>query len=294
MNDNNEPSVTLDLRNRIKQVTELPAMPGLAQEIFRLKSNPYAELRDLVKVIETDPSLAAQVMRYAKSALFGFNGRITSVQEAITFVLGFDMTINIALGLSLGKYFRNPLSGPVGLSAFWRHAIYSAALTQRLGLAISYEQRPPPGLSYLCGLLHNFGFLILGHLFPKELLQLNEIIKNHPDEPVLEIERRTIGITHAEIGSWIMQAWKLPKEIQVVAAEHHNARYGGEYAVYVHLVLLTDRLLKRHGIGDAEDTTLPEDIMQSLHLTEDKLIMETDKILEGSSDLDVMVQQMAA
>ncbi|VAX00154.1 hypothetical protein MNBD_GAMMA20-1127, partial [hydrothermal vent metagenome] len=134
-------------------------MPEIAQALLKLANDPDGNLQDLVNIIEHDPSIAAQIMRYARSAFFAYGAEITSLQQAVTAVLGYDLSLDIAIGLSLGKAFNIPNFGPMGLYPFWRHAVYSAALCQRLSYCISGPQRLQPGMAFLAGLLHNFGVL---------------------------------------------------------------------------------------------------------------------------------------
>ena len=225
-----------DLRRRIEQIYQLPPMPEMAQRILALRNDPDASIADLAAIVEMDPSLAAQVVRHATSPFYGYRGKIRSIHDAITRVLGFDLVMNMALGLAMGRSFRNPKDGPLGLRAFWRHAVYSACLAQALAREVPEDRRPEPGLAYLAGLLHNFGFLLLGHLFPPEFKLLNRLVAANPDKPVSALEKCVLGMGqaqdvldmgHAGIGAWLMQAWQMPEEIVVTLREHHDPEYRG-------------------------------------------------------------------
>ncbi|TPW16535.1 MAG: signal transduction protein [Halothiobacillaceae bacterium] len=188
------------IREALTTLGALPPMPEMAQQIFGLSANPYAGAKELAEIISLDPSLSAQVLRYARSPLFGYQGELDSIQTAISRVLGFDMVMNLALGLATAKPFRVQRSGPLGLDNFWRHAIYSAALVQALGKELSADKRPNPGLAYLSGLLHNFGHLLMGHLAKQEFAQLNELVLEYPNVAVVDIEERLLGVSHDEVG----------------------------------------------------------------------------------------------
>ncbi|HEC19809.1 MAG TPA: HDOD domain-containing protein [Gammaproteobacteria bacterium] len=289
-----KPMMLASLRQRIESTTQLPAMPEAAQALLRLNADPNGNINQLVEIIETDPSIAAQVMRYARSAFFGFRGEITSLQQAVTAVLGYGLTIDIALGLSLGKAFSIPSYGPMGLFPFWQHSIYSAALIERIIHILPRQHRPLPGLGFLGGLLHNFGVLLIAHLFKKEAAMLQQIILANQDKPVVDLERQVLGTDHMEIGAWLMRSWNLQSEIQVAVAEHHDELYNGVHASYARLALLSDRLLKRHDIGDAESTELPEAILNSLGISAEQAEEQLENIISGAQDLDQLAQQFAA
>lgn len=287
-------SSRLDIKSRLRQLGRLPAMPEMGRRILQLRARGEPDIKVLSEVVELDPSLAAQVMRYARSPFFGYRGTVDSVKTAMARVLGYDMVMNLALGLATAKPFKIPKSGPLGLDAFWHHAVYSAALVQALSGLLPPTIRPPSGLAYLAGLSHNFGHLLVGHLFREEFMVLNKVIESHPDKPVTAIEQATLGIDHTEIGAMLMEYWKLPEEVVVAIRHHHNANYHGPHSIYANLVLIADRMLKRQGFGDASGTDLPQGMLDFLEISEYQLEAVTQRIMSGREGLDTMAQQLAA
>jgi HD-like signal output (HDOD) protein/prolyl-tRNA editing enzyme YbaK/EbsC (Cys-tRNA(Pro) deacylase) len=282
------------MKQRVEQLRDLPPMPGIATQVLRLRNNPYAHVSELAAIIEQDPSLSAQVIRYASSPFYGYQGRVDSVAMAVARVLGMDFVLDLAFGLSLGKSFRNPAEGPVGLDAFWRHATHAAALTQALCNEMEYLNRPSPGIAYLSGLLHNFGFLLLGHLFPNQFSAVNEALAAAPERPVREVEREVMGMTHTELGLWLVEAWDMPVEIIEAVREHHDPDYEGDFAVYPNLVYLANVLLSRHGIGDSESGEMPRALLERVGLTAEKAEAALESVMAGSEALDFMAGKMAA
>jgi HD-like signal output (HDOD) protein/prolyl-tRNA editing enzyme YbaK/EbsC (Cys-tRNA(Pro) deacylase) len=282
------------VKQTIQKITNLPPMPTMAQKIIQLNTNPYAHAEDLAKLIEKDPSLSAQIIRYAQSPFYGYQGQVASVRQAIARVLGYDMVMNIALGIAATRPFKNAPHGPLGLHAYWRHATYAAALAQELNNAVPRSIRPRPGTSYLCGLLHNFGFLILGYLFPKEFTQLNNSVTDDPDTSLLVHEKQLLGTDHTEIGTWLMEAWNMPQEVIIGVQQHHNPDYQGPHALYAHLIFLGNQLLRRQDIGDADTDDLPAPLLESLGITEAQAISALEKTIQGRDELDSMARQLAA
>jgi HD-like signal output (HDOD) protein/prolyl-tRNA editing enzyme YbaK/EbsC (Cys-tRNA(Pro) deacylase) len=284
-----------DIKQRIARIYELPQMPTHAREILALRNNPNATAIDLAHLVELDPSLAAQIVRYSRSPLFGYCGKVQSLQDAISRVLGFEMAMNLAVALAVLKPFKNPPDGPLGLNAFWRHATLSAALAYRLAEELPATIRPSGAEMYLIGLLHNFGFLLFGHLFQPEFFLLNKMAAANPRIPVTILERQVLCmgqakdmlyLGHAEVGAWLMNSWNIPEPVVVGAREHHNEQYRGPHALQANLILVADRLLKRHGIGDGCDAELPDALLQSLGLSEERAVAIAEDLLEGCADVD--------
>jgi len=294
----------LDMKRRIEEIYELPSMPDIALRILDLSKDEDASIIELSDIVQADPSLAAQTLRYATSSLFGYRGKIDSIQDAIVRVLGFDMTMNMALGIAIGKSFRNPTEGPLGMDEFWRHSVACATLTQRLAKLMPAKNRPKTGMVYLSGLLHNFGFLLLGHLFQPEFYLLNKMAAANPDKPIIELEQQVLGMGrardaidmgHAQMGYWLMEAWGLPTAVCTTVREHHSENYEGENDVYVNLVKVANRLLKRVGIGDEGSEDIPQSLLDKLGLNEIDVVAELESLIEEElTEVEAMAHQIAA
>ncbi|HHJ81364.1 MAG TPA: HDOD domain-containing protein [Candidatus Tenderia electrophaga] len=282
------------LRQRVEQATELPPMPEMATRVFQLRADPHAEIADLVSLIEQDPSLSAQVIRYANSPYFNFRGGVDNLHDAISRVLGFDMVMNLAMGLALAKPFKIPRPGPLGLDHYWQHAVYSASLMQMLCKEIPQEKRPRAGTSYLIGLLHDFGYLVLGHLFREEFDGLNKLLAEQGLENRAQIEKDYLGVTHGELGSWLLEAWNLPDELVESTREHHNQNYSGASSIYVNMARLTDQLLEMYETGEVLDDELPQALLDELGLESQQVIKVMTQLFEHGTNLNDMVRLLAA
>jgi HD-like signal output (HDOD) protein len=287
---------------RIEQVYALPPMPELGRRILELQSDANADVRQLAKVVQLDPSLAAQVIRYASSSYYGYSGRVTTIHDAIARVLGFDTVMNLALGLAAGRSFRIPDNGPLGLSRFWEHAVCSAVLVQKLGAIMPEGMRPPPGLCYLSGLLHDFGILLLGHLFPPEFQLLNKLAQASPGRSVVELEQCLLGMGqardvlamgHARIGSWLMEVWRMPDAMRVTLLEHHNPDYHGDHDLLVHLVQLTDFLLQ-HELSPPETGHFPSANLRKLQLLPEQVLDVFATTMNAREELASLSHHLAA
>jgi HD-like signal output (HDOD) protein/prolyl-tRNA editing enzyme YbaK/EbsC (Cys-tRNA(Pro) deacylase) len=278
----------VDIKKRIEKLDRLPAMPDMPSRILAIRNNPNSTVDDLVAIIENDLSLSAQIIRYSNSAMFSQAEPVTSLRDAVFRVLGYETVLHLSLGYALGRVFKLPATGPLGHDSFWKHSTYSAALVQQLATAMPRAYRPQPGLAYLCGLLHDIGFLVLNLFFKNEHAWLNKLIAANPDKSVLEIENRLMGATHAEIGQWLMKAWNMPQEICVTVSQHHNLSYAGPFAEYALLVNLSERLLKTHGMSDSDTDEIPQELLDKLGLEEEEVFVITDEVLQGGETLKEM------
>lgn len=295
-------SFTPDIKKRrqLERLYKLPAMPQMSNELIILKNNDKVHVNDLAKLIQKDPSLSAQIIRHSKSAFFNYQGEINSVNEAISRVLGFNSAINIALGLSMGKKLKNPPDGPLGLNEFWKHAVFSATLAQSLSKYLPKTANIKPDLAYLCGLLHNIGFLLLGHLFQPEFFLLNRLYAANLTRSIVCIEKHAIGMGagqnainmgHAELGAWLLEKWNLPKETITVAREHHSIDYLGEHTSYSSLITLVNNALGLHNIGDHREEVLNKDLCTRLGIKPSIVLQEVETLVLASNEIEMTIRQ---
>lgn len=284
------------LIERVENITGLPAMPEMGYRILQISRDSNTTAKELAKAIEVDPSLSAQIMSYSTSAYYGYQGKISSVREAISRVLGFDLVANLALGIAVGKKFSISAKGALGLSSFWRHAVYSSAMAEKLAKVLPKDLELNPGLAYLCGLLHNFGYLLVGHIFAPGFDILNKTATANPDIPITVIENFCLGAGHEEIGAKLLEQWHMPQETIDTARWHHNSDdYDEDNNTYnyIQLVQLVDKLLWRYGIGDENSGVIPETILSSFNVEEEQVLSVVRPLLETCLELDNMAAQLS-
>ncbi len=287
-----------EVADKLQKLYRLPPMPALALKILKLTANTEATARELAELIEFDPSLTAQIMRYARSALFNYPGQINSVQEAVTRVLGFDRVAHIALGIASVRAFDVPREGMLGMDKFWRHSLYCAFLCQRIASQCNEDK----SLAYLCGLLHNFGLLLVGHLFPSEFEELNTLREANPEVSMHSLEQQVFGagsgqdvlaVGHGAIGGILHKLWQLPDPVIKAAGMHQQSGYHGEHENYVLMVQLANGLLKERGIGDEFNPDDVPALAGALGLGEDAVAAIGANIDEMAGELDALAVSLS-
>ncbi len=283
----------LRIKQRLEETLELPPLSDTAQRIIKLRVNPNADISDLAQIVETDPSLAAQVVSWAASPYYSAPGKIKSIHDAIVRVLGFDMVLNLALGLSLGKQMTIPKEGPRGALPYWQQSVYMAATIEGLVTAIPRDHRPSFGMAYLCGLLHNFGYLILAEVFPPYFHAYCQLADANPHVEHQVIERHLLGVTREQLASTLMSLWSMPEEVVVGLRQQNNPDYKGEYQSYAKLIFVARHLLAQHSLGIGPTKAIPDSIFADLHLDPEKANTTVANIIESSKDLAHIAHQLA-
>ena len=281
--------------DQVSDLDKLPPMPGLAAQILKIKNNPYATSAELVAVVEKDPALAAQLIRYANSAFYGAPQEVVDLERAVVQVLGFDFVLDLSFGLAIGQSLKMEKQGPLGLQAYWRHALATASVVQGLINTIDYGARPSSSMGYLSSLLHNIGLLLLGHLFPEQHALLNQAVADDPERNLLELEEEMLGITHIELGEQLMKAWDMHSDLYDVVAHHHDQDYRSETGSrFANLTYIADQSIQHYYKSSDEAAVMPEPIMRHAGINDDDLQAIVHDVMYDKDAIHEMARKMVA
>lgn len=282
----------IDMRDAISHIKALPPMPGNALRIMELAADPDAGADKLAAIVELDPLLTMQIIRWASSPFYGNRGKISNVHDAIVRVLGFNFVLDLALGLSVLAPLKCPKDGVIGTRMFWTHALASTRLMKRLADLLPSKEGIQPQELFLAGLLHNIGFPLFGHQFPEEFKHLTSLIEANPSLIIFNMENFALGVNHAEIGTWLINAWSMPGVLGTVVYHHHNPCYRGEHYRLNLLTHLNDYLLGELGIGDGANQECPESVYQELELDQAACREALQQVSEEIEQIKIMADAL--
>ncbi|ETI59704.1 HDOD domain-containing protein [Marinomonas profundimaris] len=272
---------SIRLKQRLEETLEIPPLPASSHRIIRLSSDATAGTDDLCDVIALDPSLAAQVVSWASSPYYGAPGSIESVEDAIIRVLGFDMVMNLALGLSMGNAFQAPEDGPRHYEDFWLDSVSNAVLMESLVKAMPMQKRPKLGHAYLAGLLHNFGYLAISTILPPHFSILSRYQEANAHLSSELIEMQILHFTKEQLGSWLLRYWSLPDNIWTAIRYSKKPHYYGEHAMLAKLLYTAFQL--------RNDEDLDPSVLQEIGLSLEEAEACRDAVYQKSAELQKMV-----
>lgn len=254
----------LRIEKRLKDTLDLPPLPSITRRIIELRSKPNGNLSELVEIIESDPTLAANVMRWANSSMYSMSGNVTDIHDAVNRIMGYDMVMNLSMGLVLGKTMEVPNHKTSHILNFWEQAVWVAHATAHLAGLVAPELKISKGVAYLTGLLHNFGYLVLSHTFPPHFRIVTEStdINRHVD--VSLIDAHILGVTREQVAAELMENWMLPTEVVHGVRYQKHPSYAGEHHVYANLIYLARAKLIQHGVPLGAPMLQPDPLLEKL------------------------------
>ncbi len=201
------------LQELLARTDGLPSLPAVALEVLRLCRADDATLDDLAKALSADPALAARLLRFANSSLYGNGDEVRTLQRA-TLVLGMKTVQLMSLSFSLvGAVPREGKSGNFDYERYWRrslvHAVSARALASLVGLPAQDE-------AFVGGLLGEIGQVVLARCLASEYEPvLRAAAQRGLGWPSAELERERLGFDHQDVGGALLHSWGLPALLEL-------------------------------------------------------------------------------
>lgn len=195
----------------------LPTLPSAAVELLEIAQDPEIEISMVVDAIKNDPALTARLLRACNSAFFSFRSTISSLERAVP-LLGLQSVTSLVLGFSLSN--DSIKDGPLAsyYKTVWTQSLAQAVAAEMLGERFSGM---PAGITFQMGLLLDIGALAMLKTMPDEYLEILEEAEQE-DDSLRNIELRTLGFGHCEVGEKLAQKWRLPEMLQLAIGRHHG------------------------------------------------------------------------
>jgi putative nucleotidyltransferase with HDIG domain len=277
-------------REILAEVDRLPAFPSTAVRLAGLLRDERAGAPEVEKVIRPDPSLSANLLRFANSAYFSPRSRPETVRQAVT-LLGVKRTFEVAASAAMAGLIPARLPGyDADARTFWLHCVAVGVLSERLAKLSGSRS---PDLLFTAGLLHDVGKLAIATFVFREASSI--LARTREGADFAAAEREVLGMDHAEVGARVAASWKLPAPVVWAARWHHHPTEAPADVdrTLVDLVHAADALALSLGLGcDAGEMAWPVDagVWQRLGLHErgiERVASESlDTIRELAATLD--------
>jgi len=203
---------------QIQNSTPLLSLPHVLIKLIDACDDENIPVSAIAPLVAQDSSISVKVLRLVNSSCFGLNRTFSDVNQAVVY-LGASSIRNLAITASVQQVFAGLKNGKeFNIDLFWYNSLLAASIARRLALATNHGN---PEEAYMAGLLHNIGHLILFNAFPTEYELLQKKEKNGTDE--CSYEEQLIGITHCELGSWLLKNWKISPLIADATLYHHHS-----------------------------------------------------------------------
>jgi HD-like signal output (HDOD) protein len=204
-----------ELRKIVGAIGELPSFSRTYLSLIEVLRSPNKSLHAVAEVISQDVGMSAKILQLVNSSFFGLAQNIVSLDHAIAHI-GVETISNLALASETFTVFQPRFGVPESVCGdVQRHSSRVAEIAGRLP-----AERKSREITAVSALLHDVGKLILANRLPKEFCA---ILKRMDETQcsAFEAEKQILGVSHAEIGAYLLGLWNLPNLAVEAVAFHH-------------------------------------------------------------------------
>ncbi|MES2757638.1 MAG: HDOD domain-containing protein [Pseudomonadota bacterium] len=211
----------LSLEDVVSKLQDLPSLPAVVMELLTSIDQENVDISVLAKKVSHDQALTAKTLRLANASVYGLQVKVTTIQQAITF-LGFQTTRNIITAAAVTGCFAAGQCVGFDDKAFWRHSIATAACARVLARRMRFNQ----DYAFTAGLLHDIGRLVLVSTYPQRYAEAIAYRAAH-DVEMLDAERAVLGVDHVVTGVALAEHWNFSDTMRLAIANHHSPELPG-------------------------------------------------------------------
>jgi len=202
----------------ISTLKSLPSLPALYTTLLEELRSSSCSIARVGEVMSSDMGMAAKVLQLVNSAFFGVSRQVSSLTQAVN-LLGLETIKALVLSAQVFSQFEaNKLPAHLA-SHLWNHSLATGTYARAIA-RLEDSNSQTSDHAFMSGLLHDVGKLVLAiNLFDRYVKALD--LSEHEHLPLADAELRTLGITHAEVGAYLLGLWGLPDAIVEGVAFHH-------------------------------------------------------------------------
>jgi HD-like signal output (HDOD) protein len=217
----------------LSEVGELPAPPAHVIQLNAILTATPVDLKRLGRVLDSDPTLAGQVIKLCNSSLFNLPNPVSSLEQAVL-ILGTDHLRILVLTCALVESVGN-LVCPREQYCFWERGFLAAAVSEGLARRTGYTEIE---LAYFGGLLHDLGTL------PQLCTESQERSRPGGARHSMEPGEALAGVDHCQLGRRLGILWGFPLPLLEVFEFHHEPQKAREYKTLVGIVALAEQFCR--------------------------------------------------
>lgn len=206
----------LDLVSRIKA---LPALPDVYVNLVRKLGTESTTPEEIGDIISHDVGMSAKILQLVNSAFFGLVRRVESLEQAVVY-LGVDTIRSLVLGVHIFDRMRRLKVDGVSMQEVVDHSLGVGELAKSLA-ARENKDKERRELAFFAGLVHDCGILLLAQNLPERYEKAVHAAVRE-DVPLYMAEADEFGVSHAEVGAYLLNLWGLPEKLVNAVAFHHN------------------------------------------------------------------------
>jgi putative nucleotidyltransferase with HDIG domain len=238
-----------DIKRILKDIVKFEPIPQAAVKIMSIVEDPDSSIADIVKLVEYEPALTANLLKVCNSAYLGLAREITSVHHAVS-LLGMSKVADLVFMAGSAKTMSRENRGyDLNMGDLWKYSVSSAIIARQLADKKGLEKR---NLVFTAALLKDIGKILLSQYVMNSFDRINSLVSEN-NYSFMEAEKEVIGIDHAELGGMVAEQWKFNEKMIYIIKNHHLPDRKSMSDTETCIVYIADMLCMMMGIGGGSD-----------------------------------------
>lgn len=194
------------LYDRLEAIGDLPIFSASVARIQTVGSDPDSNAVCLASEVLKDANLTTKILKLANSIFYSRSpGKIGTLSRAIV-MLGFDLVKNTVVTLKLIDSFNSTEAG-CDIENLLIRSYLSAAMTRKCAELAGLKN---PEQSYICGLLHQLGEIVLHATMPEKCNKIKQLMEKEGLGREQAV-RRVLPLSLYQIGQAVAEHWEFPQ-----------------------------------------------------------------------------------
>jgi HD-like signal output (HDOD) protein len=234
------------------QVETIYSLPDIFYKISEAVDNPDNTMEQIADVISNDQSVAMRVLHLANSAFFSFPSKVETITHALT-LIGIHQVRDLIQATAIIEAFEGLEDAGINMRKFWEHSICCGIAAKDLAL-LRHESHVER--FFVLGLLHDIGRLVFFQHGAEIVAEMLEKAKNE-NRCLYDVEQETLGYTHADITSSLMQRWHFPPRLFNGIKYHHGYSSQNPFPLENATVHIADVVVHTLQVGNSGERFIP-------------------------------------
>lgn len=248
----------------VSRIKSLPSLPSLYTEITAELRSPSGTIGRVGEIISKDVGMAAKILQMVNSAYFGMPHHVSSPSQAAS-LLGLDTIRTLVLSVHIFSGFRQSGQTNFSIENLWEHSLNTGAGAREMTKTELNDVKAVDD-AFMAGVLHDVGKLIIATELPADYQKIVSLMETEKIN-MYEAELRLLGVSHADIGAYLLGLWGLPDPIVEAVCYHHSpSAYPGDRFTPLTAVHVADCIEHELG-GTNNNAALDYDYLQTMGKT---------------------------
>jgi len=211
----------------LQKMKDLPPNLRTVVKAKKMLASKDSDFKALERILETDQSMAANILKIANSPYYGLSGMISTLKHAIS-MLGLKTLSQVITLAGTGDFLSQSLKGySLTAQELRDHSLAVGFGSRSLAAVVNPAEEED---AFIAGLLHDAGKIMLDPYVAERQLSP----ETRDQGGICDLEKRVLECDHSEIAADVFSQWLFPANVVDAIRFHHIPdQSGGKELAYI-------------------------------------------------------------